>query len=390
MSNRRRLCSMSIKVCTPVTGICFDGSMQRSHRKHRHTLIEFYGVTGTREALVSQRHVNLENSLYSFIRLFCSIDPSNFIDETFQRLANARWVIATCCSFHPSNQEIPVSNPVLVNQIIPASDIVPLTGRIGAEIRNIRLGGDLSDATVASINRLLLKHKVIFFRGQQHLDDSEQELFARRLGDLVPHPTQGPVAGTASILNLDSSRGGGRADQWHTDVTFVDAYPKFSVLRGVVIPAAGGDTIWSNTHAAYENLPAPLRLLADNLWAIHSNAYDYAAVRPRATAEEKKHFEEIFTSTIYETEHPVVRPSGNRRALAAARQFRPAPCRLVEERFHQTLRSAPVLCCRPGKHRTMALADRRRRHLGQPCHPALCGQRLWRPAPGRAPRDGGR
>lgn len=148
---------------------------------------------------------------------------------------------------------------------------------------------------------------MIFFRGQEHLDDAEQELFARRLGDLVPHPTQGPAAGTASILNLDSGRGGGRADQWHTDVTFVDAYPKFSVLRGVVIPAAGGDTIWSNTHAAYENLPAPLKILADNLWAIHSNAYDYAAVRPRATAEEKKHFEEVFTSTIYETEHPVVR-----------------------------------------------------------------------------------
>ncbi|MBW8908387.1 MAG: TauD/TfdA family dioxygenase, partial [Mesorhizobium sp.] len=141
--------------------------------------------------------------------------------------------------------------------------------------------------------------------------------FARRLGDLVPHPTQGPIAGTASILNLDSSRGGGRADQWHTDVTFVDAYPKFSVLRGVVIPVAGGDTIWSNTHAVYESLPAPLKLLAENLWAIHSNVYDYAAVRPRASAEERKHFEEVFTSTVYETEHPVVRvhPETGERSL---------------------------------------------------------------------------
>ncbi|MGO7823216.1 TauD/TfdA dioxygenase family protein, partial [Rhizobium ruizarguesonis] len=75
----------------------------------------------------------------------------------------------------------------------------------------------------------LLKHKVVFFRDQEHLDDAQQELFASRLGDLVPHPNQGPVTGTASILNLDSSRGGGRADQWHTDVTFVDAYPKLSV-----------------------------------------------------------------------------------------------------------------------------------------------------------------
>ncbi|MGE0280686.1 MAG: TauD/TfdA dioxygenase family protein [Rhizobiaceae bacterium] len=195
----------------------------------------------------------------------------------------------------------------LIDKAIPDSDIVPLSFRVGAEIRNIKLGGDLPDATIDAINQALLKHKVVFFRDQNHLDDSEQELFARRLGDLVPHPTQGAIGGTASILNLDSSRGGGRADQWHTDVTFVDAYPKFSVLRGVVIPPAGGDTIWSNTHAAYEILPEPLKLLAESLWAVHSNVYDYAAVRPRATADERKHFEEVFTSTIYETEHPVVR-----------------------------------------------------------------------------------
>eukprot|EP01132_Coremiostelium_polycephalum_P012361 gene12361-15105_t len=186
-------------------------------------------------------------------------------------------------------------------------DPMELNGRIGAEIQNIRLDGDLPDADIAAINGLLLRHKVIFFRDQGHLDDAQQELFARRLGDLVPHPTQGAVQGTASILNLDTSRGGGRADQWHTDVTFVDAYPKFSVLRAVVIPATGGDTIWANTHAAYENLPAPLKLLAEQLWAVHSNLYDYAAARPHATEAERRHYEDVFTSTIYETEHPVVR-----------------------------------------------------------------------------------
>lgn len=200
-----------------------------------------------------------------------------------------------------------MTEPVQLHSAIPAADIVQIGGRVGAEIRNVRLGGDLPDATVEAINRALLKHKVVFFRDQNHLDDAGQEEFARRLGNLVPHPTQGAIKGTDSILNLDSSRGGGRADQWHTDVTFVDAYPKFSVLRGVVVPDFGGDTIWSNTHAAYVSLPEPLKLLADTLWATHSNVYDYAAVRPKATADERKHFEEVFTSTIYETDHPVVR-----------------------------------------------------------------------------------
>jgi taurine dioxygenase len=66
------------------------------------------------------------------------------------------------------------------------------------------------------------------------------------------------------------------ANSWHTDVTFVDRIPAFSVLRGVDIPAYGGNTVWANTAAAYDALPAPLKALVDALWAVHTNAYDYA------------------------------------------------------------------------------------------------------------------
>ncbi len=114
------------------------------------------------------------------------------------------------------------------------------------------------------------------------------------------------VDGTAALLELDSQHGA-RANSWHTDVTFVDAYPKVSILRAVVIPPAGGDTVWANTAAAYQHLPAPLRALADTLWAIHTNAYDYAASHVNADADQLKRYREVFTSTVYETEHPVVR-----------------------------------------------------------------------------------
>lgn len=73
-----------------------------------------------------------------------------------------------------------------------------------------------------------------------------------------------------------------------------------------MIPEAGGDTVWANTAAAYETLPTELRNLADQLWAIHTNAYDYAAQRYNISPEAKKHYDEVFTSTLYETEHPVV------------------------------------------------------------------------------------
>jgi taurine dioxygenase len=185
--------------------------------------------------------------------------------------------------------------------------IRPTTVRIGAEISGVALSGDLSTETIDAINAALLHHKVLFFRDQSHLTDAEQERFSARLGKLVAHPTVASRAGTSSILELDSSGGGGRADEWHTDVTFVAAYPKISILRGVEIPEVGGDTVWANTATAYQNLPAPLKAAVDQLWAIHTNAYDYAALRPHATEAERRHFDEVFSSTVYETEHPVVR-----------------------------------------------------------------------------------
>ncbi len=197
-------------------------------------------------------------------------------------------------------------------------NVRPITPAIGAEIHGVRLSGDLPAATVAAIRDALLRHRVVFFRGQGHLDEAEHQAFARLLGPLVPHPTVPSLAGTEAVLDIDAENA--RARYWHTDVTFVPAFPLFSVLRGVVIPPVGGDTVWANAVAAYDTLPAVLRGLADQLWALHSNAYDYAATRPDATARQVQRYETVFKSTVYETEHPVVQvhPLTGKRAIPSA------------------------------------------------------------------------
>ena len=188
-----------------------------------------------------------------------------------------------------------------------ALDIRPITPAIGAEIHGVRLSGELPAATVAAIRDALLRCRVVFFRGQGHLDDAEHQAFARLLGPLVSHPTVPSVAGTEAVLNIDAEVI--RASRWHTDVTFVEAFPLFSVLRGVVVPPVGGDTVWANTVAAYETLPPVLRGLADQLWALHSNVSDPAAKRPNPTTwplqSHKGLLRTVFRS-VYETEHPVV------------------------------------------------------------------------------------
>ncbi|MEP9409240.1 TauD/TfdA family dioxygenase [Peribacillus frigoritolerans] len=185
--------------------------------------------------------------------------------------------------------------------------VVPVAGRIGAEIQGVQLSGDLDLTIFNEIKQALNDHKVIFFKGQNHLDDASQEAFAKLLGEPYAHPTVPVKDNTNYIFELDSERGA-KANHWHTDVTFVPEVPKYSVLRGVTIPDVGGDTVWANTNEAYEDLPDGLKKLADELWAIHTNEYDYAQFKPAENIDDevKKKYRDVFESTIYKTRHPVV------------------------------------------------------------------------------------
>jgi taurine dioxygenase len=186
-------------------------------------------------------------------------------------------------------------------------DVIRIGGRIGAVIDGVRLGPELDARTVAAIRDALLRHKVIFFRRQDHLDDDAQLGFARLLGSpTIAHPT---VRGVSThVLPIDSERN--RANSWHTDVTFVDRPPAASILRAISLPPYGGSTVWANTAAAYAGLPSALKALADRLWAVHTNVFDYSAEVDDVAAESAdrlRPYRQEFVSSTYETEHPVVR-----------------------------------------------------------------------------------
>ncbi|MEV6328934.1 TauD/TfdA family dioxygenase [Streptomyces sp. NPDC051909] len=185
-------------------------------------------------------------------------------------------------------------------------------GRIGAEIHGLDLAGDITPETVASLNGALLEHKALVFR-DQNLDDDGQLRFASLFGELTSaHPTVPAVDGRPQILPVDGDEGI-RANHWHTDVTFVRTPPKASTLRALVVPPYGGNTLIANAAAAYQDLPEPLRELADRLWAVHTNAYDYAEPKNEKAAEHRRQF----VSRRYRTAHPVVRvhPESSERGL---------------------------------------------------------------------------
>jgi alpha-ketoglutarate-dependent taurine dioxygenase len=184
--------------------------------------------------------------------------------------------------------------------------VTQVGGVIGAVVGGIRTGGAVDPAAVAELRAALLRHKVVFLRDQQHATDADQRAFAELLGPLTkPHPT---VAGDGTaVLPIDSEQG--KANSWHTDVTFVDRVPAISVLRAITLPAYGGTTVWANTAEAYRRLHPALQALAGQLRAVHTNLYDYAADRPQIGGVDVKEedYRAEFRHLEFETEHPVVR-----------------------------------------------------------------------------------
>lgn len=205
----------------------------------------------------------------------------------------------------------------------PLLNLRRVAGHIGAEIRDIELSADLSDELFSQIEAALLQYKVLFFRNQHQLNDEAHQAFGARFGQIVSHPTVPAPTGT-KLFELDASKGGGRADSWHTDVTFVEAFPKISILRGVTIPEYGGDTVWANTVRAYELLPEELKRFAESLRAVHSNDYDYGAERIVTEAHRLDHHRQVFVSSVWEAEHPVVHvhPQTGERALLLGHFFK--------------------------------------------------------------------
>jgi alpha-ketoglutarate-dependent taurine dioxygenase len=211
----------------------------------------------------------------------------------------------------------------------PAIDlkITPLSANIGAEVRGVDLKQPLSDGTVAELRDTLLQYKVIFFP-RQHLTPPEHLAFAQYFGEVTPaHPVIPGIDGYPEVFEIDYSKFeklyasyGDVAEydglSWHTDVTFVQRPPLGSILNAVVIPAAGGDTMWTNQQAAYDDLSEPLREFLDPLVAVHDGSERFrSALQQREDGGGEWEGEKY--AALEPVEHPVVRthPETGRKVL---------------------------------------------------------------------------
>lgn len=148
-------------------------------------------------------------------------------------------------------------------------EVVPQAATIGAEIRGLDLSRPLTDALREDLNRALLEWKVLFFRGQ-HLSSDCQRQFARNWGELETNPLL-ERGDSDDVVRFDKSAGGTPSFEnvWHTDVTFRERPAMGAVLQLREVPPSGGDTMWADMAAAYDNLPDDVKTRIDGAVAEH-------------------------------------------------------------------------------------------------------------------------
>src|SRR5690606_16137885 len=114
------------------------------------------------------------------------------------------------------------------------------------------------------VNRALLEWKVIFFRGA-HLTHDQQRGFARHWGELETNPLL--ERGSAEdVVRFEKGTGSTPTFEnvWHTDVTFRECPALGSILQLREVPPVGGDTMWADMAAAYDNLDDEVKERIEN------------------------------------------------------------------------------------------------------------------------------
>ncbi len=156
--------------------------------------------------------------------------------------------------------------------------VVPVAGSLGAEIHGVDLREPIDAATYAEIRQALLDNLVIFFRDQD-ITPEQQIAFGRLWGELAIHPFIPSLKDYKEIILLRAKNGEVEnlrlANAWHEDLSYTYDPPLAAILRSVVCPERGGDTMWVNLYKAYDTLSDRMKEFIGTLSAWHDVTKTY-------------------------------------------------------------------------------------------------------------------
>ena len=176
-----------------------------------------------------------------------------------------------------------------------------LSGALGAEIKGINLK-DNSIENFNKINKLLLEHKVIFFR-EQNITPEEHIKLASYFGNIETHAYVKSRDEYPEILRIikEPDEKNQWGEGWHSDVSYNNKPTKAVILKSIEIPPIGGDTVFSNMELAWETLDNKIKDIIKNKKAIHSSLGAAYFVKNYKAMESNGNYDE------YSNEHPILR-----------------------------------------------------------------------------------
>jgi taurine dioxygenase len=147
---------------------------------------------------------------------------------------------------------------------------------MGAEVSGVDLSRPLDDAGFARILDIFLEHKVIVVRGQR-LTEPDFIDWARRFGSPEPHLLdQFHHAQHPDILILSNVVQDGKpiglmdgGTYWHSDYSYLEIPARATTLYSIHAPKAGGNTLFADQIAAYDDLGETMKRRLEGLVGIH-------------------------------------------------------------------------------------------------------------------------
>jgi len=154
--------------------------------------------------------------------------------------------------------------------------LAPLSTGFGVEASGIDLSQSPSDAAFAELERAFYAHQVLALRAQD-ITAAQFVAFARRLGPPQPHVIdQFHHPEDPNILILSNVKKDGEptglqdaGSYFHTDYSYLQVPARATTLYSRVVPTVGGDTLFANQQAAYDDLSDAMKKRIEPLFGIH-------------------------------------------------------------------------------------------------------------------------
>jgi len=155
-------------------------------------------------------------------------------------------------------------------------ELRPLSPGFGIEVSGVDLSQPLSESAFAELARAFYDHQVLALRTQD-ITPAQFVAFARRLGPPQPHVIdQFHHPEDPNILILSNVKKNGQptglqdaGSYFHTDYSYLQVPARATTLYSRVVPKAGGDTLFANQQAAYDDLSDAMKKRIEPLYAIH-------------------------------------------------------------------------------------------------------------------------